>query len=317
MHVDLFSIGRFTVHSYGLLIAVGIILGVALAIARAKKLGLVGEEALNIAIIIVIFGFVGAKILFVLENFREFLEHPWSVLGSSGFVVYGGLVIGLFCVFVYCRWIRKIPFLRYVDLFFPFVALAQAFGRLGCFMAGCCYGKETTAWWGVVFPEGSFAPAGVPLIPTQLISATGDFVIFLVLFFYSRKAAKKVGDVAALYMLLYGIGRFFVEFLRQNEQGGIGPITTAQCFSFVFIGASVILFILNRKAGYSKNYADIFATINAEDEAGDAGSDANEQSDAETEADAESEAKAEDDASPPEDDEVPSGDIPEGEHNME
>ncbi len=261
MHVDLFTIGRFTVHSYGFLIAVGIVLAIVIAILRAKRVDLSGDEAVNIAIIIVVFGFVGAKLLFVLENFQDFLERPWSVLGSSGFVVYGGLVIGLFAVFVYCRWIRKISFLRYVDLYFPSVALGQAFGRLGCFMAGCCYGKETTAWWGVVFPENSYAPAGVPLIPTQLISAIGDFIIFLVLIWFSKKMAKKIGDVTALYMMLYGIGRFFVEFLRQNEQGGIGPVTTAQCFSLVFIAASIVLFVLDRKAPYSTNYADVFASI--------------------------------------------------------
>ncbi len=266
MHVDLFSIGRFTVHSYGLLIAIGVVLAIVITILRAKHMGLSGEEVLNIGIIIVVFGFVGAKILFILENFRQFLEHPLSVIGSSGFVVYGGLIIGLFAVFVYCRWIRKIPFLRYVDLYFPSVALGQALGRLGCFMAGCCYGKETTAWWGVVFPENSYAPAGVPLIPTQLISAIGDFAIFLFLFFFSKKLAKKVGDVTAFYMLLYGAGRFCVEFLRQNEQGGIGVLTTAQCFSLVFLAAFVFMFILNRKAPYSKNYSEVFAEIKAEEE---------------------------------------------------
>ncbi|MCD8300785.1 MAG: prolipoprotein diacylglyceryl transferase [Clostridiales bacterium] len=258
MKVDLFSIGRFTVHSYGLMIAIGIILAVIIAMKRAAGRKLVADEVLNISIIIVVFGFLGAKILFVLENFKQFLVSPMSVIGSSGFVVYGGICIGLFCVFAYCRWIRKVSFLRYVDLVFPCVALGQAFGRLGCFMAGCCYGKETTAWWGVTFPEGSFAPAGVPLIPTQLISAIGDFVIFLVLIWFTKKA-KKVGDVTALYLLLYGAGRFCVEFLRQNEQGGIGPLTTAQCFSICFIAASIILFMLNRKMPYSANYAEVLA----------------------------------------------------------
>ncbi len=256
MKVDLFSVGRFTVHSYGLLIAIGIILAVIIAMKRAKRRGLVADEVLNIAIIIVICGFLGAKILFVLENFKQFLISPMSVIGSSGFVVYGGICIGLFCVFAYCRWIRKVSFLRYVDLVFPCVALGQAFGRLGCFMAGCCYGRETTAWWGVTFPEGSFAPAGVPLIPTQLISAAGDFVIFLVLLWFTKKA-KKVGDVTALYLLLYGAGRFCVEFLRQNEQGGIGPLTTAQCFSICFIAAAGVLFMLNRKMPYSADYAQV------------------------------------------------------------
>ncbi len=246
-------------HSYGLMIAIGVIVAVILAMMRAKKLALSSDEVLNVAIIVVVCGFVGAKILFVLENWQAFLAHPWSVLGSSGFVVYGGIVIGLFCVFVYCRWIRKIPFLRYIDLVFPSVALGQAFGRVGCFLAGCCYGKPTDAWWGVTFTNTPYAPNGVPLIPTQLIMAVGDFVIFLVLFIYSNKWVKKVGDVSALYLILYGAGRFFVEFLRVNEQGGIGPLTTAQCFSLVFIPAGIVLFVLNRRARYAKDYAAVFA----------------------------------------------------------
>ncbi len=259
MRVDLFSIGRFTVHSYGLMIAIGVIVAVILAMMRAKKMALSGDEVLNVAIIVVVFGFAGAKVLYVLENWQAFLAHPWSVLGSSGFVVYGGIVIGLFCLFVYCRWIRKIPFLRYIDLVFPSVALGQAFGRVGCFLAGCCYGKPTDAWWGVTFTDTPYAPNGVPLIPTQLIMAVGNFVIFLVLFFYSNKWAKKVGDVMSLYLILYGAGRFCVEFLRVNEQGGIGPLTTAQCFSIAFILLGILFFVLDRKMKYSQDYAEIFS----------------------------------------------------------
>ncbi|MCC8152273.1 MAG: prolipoprotein diacylglyceryl transferase [Lachnospiraceae bacterium] len=253
MRVDLFSIGNFTIHTYGLMITIGIILAVVIATKRAERLELNGEEVINLAIICVVFGFLGAKILFVLENFRAFLEHPLSVLGSSGFVVYGGIVIGIVCVYIYCRAIKKISFFRYTDLLFPSVAFAQGFGRIGCFFAGCCYGKETDVWWGVVFPENCFAPAGVALIPTQLISAAGDFLICIILLFFTKKV-EKVGDVSALYLLLYGIGRFSVEFLRQNEQGGIGMFTTAQIFSLVFMAVSVLLFIRNRKSRNSENY---------------------------------------------------------------
>ena len=198
MRVDLFSIGNFTIHSYGLLIAVGVILAVIMAMKRAGKKDLNSEVVLNMAIICVVFGFLGAKLLYVLENFRAFLEDPLSVIGSSGFVVYGGIFIGVAAIILYCR-IKKYSFFRYFDLLMPSVALGQAFGRLGCFCAGCCYGRETDLAWGVVFPEGSFAPAGVPLIPTQLISSAGDFAIMIILLLFSRKA-KKLGDVGALYL---------------------------------------------------------------------------------------------------------------------
>ncbi len=260
MRVDLVSIGNFTIHTYGLLIAIGVILGVSIAMRRAQYKGLNNEEVLNICIICVVLGFVGAKLLFVFENFQAFLDEPMSVLGSSGFVVYGGLVFGLFCVFVYCKCIKKLSFLRYIDLIFPSVSFAQAFGRLGCFFAGCCYGKETDAWWGVTFPAGSFAPAGVALIPTQLISSAGDFLICLFLLKFSQ-SAKKVGDVAAMYLLLYGIGRFSVEFLRQNEQGGFAMFTTAQLFSIVFVVVSLLLFIRNRVGRYTENYGETLIYI--------------------------------------------------------
>ena len=259
MRVDLFSIGKFTVHSYGLLIAVGVILAVIMAMKRAGKKDLDSEIVLNMAIICVVFGFLGAKILFVLENFKAFLEDPLSVIGSSGFVVYGGIIIAVIAIILYCR-IKGYSFFRYFDLLMPSVALGQAFGRLGCFCAGCCYGKETDLAWGIVFPEGSFAPAGVPLIPTQLISSAGDFAIMIILLLFSKKA-KKVGDVGALYLLLYGIGRFLVEFLRQNEQGGFGIFTTAQWISLVFIAASVVLFIRNRKGKHAENYQEEFYSI--------------------------------------------------------
>lgn len=259
MRVDLFSIGNFTIHSYGLLIAVGVILAAILAMKRAGKKDLDSEATLNMVIICVVFGFMGAKILYVFENFRAFLEDPLSVVGSSGFVVYGGIALGVVAIILYCR-IKNYRFFRYFDLLMPSVALGQAFGRLGCFCAGCCYGKETDAFWGVVFPEGSFAPAGVPLIPTQLISSAGDFLIMIILLLFSRKA-KKVGDVGALYLLLYGIGRFLVEFLRQNEQGGIGMFTTAQIMSMVFVAASVILFVRNRKGRNAENYREEFYSI--------------------------------------------------------
>ena len=130
MRVDLFSIGKFTVHSYGLLIAVGVVLAVIMAMRRAEKKDLSGEVALNMGIIAVIFGFLGAKILFVLESFEAFLEDPLSVLGSSGFVVYGGIIIGVVAIVLYCR-IKRYSFFRYFDLLMPRGELCPGGGAAG------------------------------------------------------------------------------------------------------------------------------------------------------------------------------------------
>lgn len=250
MKVDLFSIGKFTVHTYGVMIAIGIILCVIIGTYRAKKLEMKPEPVLDLAILCVVTGFLGAKLLFVLISFRQFLEDPFSVLGSSGFVVYGGIIVGVLAAMIYCR-VKKLQFFQYFDLLAPSVSIAQAFGRLGCFFAGCCYGRETDLPIGVVFPENSFAPAGVSLIPTQLISSAGDFAIMAVLILFSKRA-KYIGDVGALYLLLYGIGRFFVEFLRTNVQGGLGILTTAQLISVVFVAAAIVLFWRNRRFGSEK-----------------------------------------------------------------
>ena len=245
MRVDLFSIGKFTVHTYGVMIAIGVILCVLMGYYRAKRMEMKAESVLDLAILCVVMGFLGAKGFFVILSWIQFLTDPLSVLGSSGFVVYGGIIFGVVSALIYCK-IKGIRFFEYFDLLAPSVSLAQAFGRLGCFFAGCCYGKETSLPIGIVFPEGCFAPAGVPLLPTQLFSSAGDFVIAFLLIRMSGKM-RHTGDVGALYLMLYGIGRFCVEFLRTNEQGGLLELTTAQLISIIFIVASIGLFIRNKK----------------------------------------------------------------------
>ena len=184
MKIDLFSIGKFTIHGYGLMIAIGILCCVAMASYRAKKNGLDQEAIVDIGIYGVIGGFLGAKILYVIVEFKTFIKDPKTVLGSEGFVVYGGIIAGFLTAIVYCR-IKKLYFLEYFDLAVASISMAQGFGRIGCFLAGCCYGRETTSRFGVVFPEGGLAPAGVKLIPTQLISSAGDFLIMICSFIFS------------------------------------------------------------------------------------------------------------------------------------
>lgn len=152
MKVDLFSIGRFTVHTYGVMIAIGVILCVLMGYYRAKRYEMKAESVLDLAILCVVMGFLGAKVFFVILSWKQFLADPLSVLGSSGFVVYGGIIFGVVSALIYCK-IKDIRFFTYFDLLAPSVALAQAFGRLGCFFAGCCYGKETSLPIGIVFPE--------------------------------------------------------------------------------------------------------------------------------------------------------------------
>ena len=248
MKKDLFYIGRFGVHGYGLMIGIGFILALFLGEYRAKKKGMKEEAIIDLAIIAAVGGFLGAKILYIIVSFKEFLQNPLTVIGSEGFVVYGGIISGVLCCMLYCK-VKKLKFLDYFDIVMPEVALAQAFGRIGCFLAGCCYGRETTSRFGVVFPEGGLAPAGVKLIPTQLISSAGDFLIMIVLLLYYRKHKKDgtPGNVGFLYMLLYGVGRFLVEFLRNDNRGGAWMFSTSQWISMVIVAGGIVLYLVNKK----------------------------------------------------------------------
>lgn len=253
MKNELLTIGPVTVHGYGLMIGIGVLLCIYMGMSRAKKHGLKDEAVLDIALVGLASGFLGAKLLFVIVEWKSFLADPMSVLGSEGFVVYGGIIGGVAGAMTYCK-IKKLVFLEYFDLCVASVALAQGFGRIGCFLAGCCYGRETESVFGVVFPEGSIAPAGVRLLPTQLISSAGDFLITAVLLWhYQRK--KHTGDTGFLYMLLYGTGRFLVEFLRNDNRGGVGSLSTSQFISVFIVAAGVILLVRNRcgEAGKEKH----------------------------------------------------------------
>ncbi|MBR4719363.1 MAG: prolipoprotein diacylglyceryl transferase [Lachnospiraceae bacterium] len=246
MAIDLFTVGPFTVHGYGLMIGIGFVLAVLIGGYRTKKLGLSEDDFTNISICVLLFGWMGGKIMFIIVNFRQFLISPMSTLGSEGFVVYGGIITGILSIFVYCK-IKKLSFLTYMDMMAPAVAINQGLGRVGCFMAGCCYGKPTDSWFGVVFPENSLAPAGIRLIPTQLISALFDILLAVFLILITRKV-KYRGMVSGIYLLMYGVGRFIIEIFRDDkDRGMVGILSTSQFISiFMVIFAVCYLYFVNK-----------------------------------------------------------------------
>lgn len=243
----IFSIGPLTIYGYGLMIGLGVLLCILMGMMRAKKYGLKEEAVIDIAIYGLIIGFLGAKLLFVIVEWKDFIANPMSVLGTEGFVVYGGISAGVAAAIVYCR-LKKLIFLEYFDLLSASIALAQGFGRIGCFLAGCCYGRETDSVLGVVFPAGCMAPAGVKVLPTQLFSSAGDFVIMAFLIWHYKRR-KYVGDTGFLYMLVYGIGRFFIEMLRNDNRGEVGFLSTSQFISIFIVAAALLLLARNRRVG--------------------------------------------------------------------
>lgn len=246
MYNELFSIGPITIHGYGLMIGIGFIAALFIGLRRAKAKNLDGDFLFNTSIICLIFGMLGAKLLYILTVLDKIIKNPSDFLSlSSGFVVYGGIIVGILAGYVYCR-IKGKFFRTYFDLVMPSISIAQGFGRLGCFLAGCCYGKETTAWYGITFTDSAFAPNGISLIPTQLISSAGNFLIAGALIFIAKKQ-KKPGLIAGLYLVFYGTVRFLIEMLRGDiERGSIGNLSTSQFISIfiVLIGIIFIIYIL-------------------------------------------------------------------------
>ena len=238
------TIGPVTIHGYGVMIAVGVLMAIWYSEKQAKKYGLLADRIDGLAITCLLVGYFFSKVLYCITVWDDFIAHPMEVLGSNGWVVYGGILGGILGAWIYCR-VRKMRFMDYFNLVIPSVAMAQGFGRIGCFFAGCCYGKPTNGAWGVTFPTDSLCPLGVPVIPTQLISSLGDFVIFAILH-QAYKNEKYRGRTGALYLILYSAGRFMIEFLRGDiERGSIGNLSTSQFISIFTFTAGVILFFVS------------------------------------------------------------------------
>jgi phosphatidylglycerol:prolipoprotein diacylglycerol transferase len=246
MYNDLLKLGPVTVHGYGLMIAIGILLALSIAGIRAKKKNLDPNVVFGLGLAVLVCGFIGAKLLYCLVDLGGFLKDPIRYISGSGFVVYGGIIGGILAAVIYCK-IKRVSFLQYFDLMAPSVAIAQGFGRIGCFLAGCCYGRETDSFLGIVFQHSLYAPNGVKLLPTQLFSSAGDFLIAGILLLFSRKS-RIDGKTGALYLVLYGVGRFIIEFFRNDYRGNIGFLSTSQFISIIIALAGLGLLLYKPNA---------------------------------------------------------------------
>lgn len=244
MKNELLSIGPFTVYGYGAMIAIGILVAYVVTEFRARKQKLDYEQIAYITIWCVLGGFLCAKLLFWITEWKSIVENPRFFLEtlSDGFVVYGGIIGGILAGYIYSR-AKKLNFWKYFDLFMPSIALAQGFGRIGCLLAGCCYGKETDGVLSIIFHDSDFAPNDVALIPTQIFSSILDFIHFGVLIFLS-KYKRADGQVAAAYLIFYSIGRFVLEFFRGDlERGNVGILSTSQFIGIFTCMIGILLFI--------------------------------------------------------------------------
>lgn len=249
MKNDLLTIGGLTVHGYGLMIGIGFIAAYLMTEFRARKYRMNTDIVFTLFISSVVFGLLGAKVLYYLTILDRVIKDPGVILDEmEGFVVYGGIIGGVLTGYVVCR-IKKEKFWQYFDLIAPAIALAQGFGRIGCLLAGCCYGKETDSPLSITFHTSDFAPNDVALIPTQIYSSILDFLNCIVLCLIARYA-KKERTVSGCYLIFYSTGRFILEFFRGDlERGSVGVLSTSQFISiFIFVIGAAILFTGKKKA---------------------------------------------------------------------
>lgn len=235
-------IGPITLHMYGIMIAIGYISAFLISEKRAKKQGLNPDILYGIFWCAVFGGALGSKILYYTVNIRQVIANPSIIFNfRNGWVVYGGIIGGVFASFLYCR-IKKVDFVAYLDLVLPSVAFAQGCGRIGCFFAGCCYGRETESVLSITYSHSNFAPNGVKLIPTQIYSSIGDFAIAFLLMAYAKKKPAK-GKVAAGYCVLYSVGRFIIEMFRNDYRGEYGPLSTSQLISVFILAIGIGMYV--------------------------------------------------------------------------
>ncbi|MCF7870877.1 MAG: prolipoprotein diacylglyceryl transferase [Candidatus Omnitrophica bacterium] len=247
MHPILFKIGPVTIYTYGFFVFLGVLFGYLISQKRAKESGIDKQQFSNIFFQALIAGFIGARIVYIIINWQYFLNEPLNILFSrSGFVFYGGIIFGIFSIFLSSKK-YKIKFLKITDIFALAIPLAHSFGRIGCFFYGCCYGLPTQSFLGIKFPLDS--PAGswdAKVIPTQIISAVFLFILFVFLF-KVRNKAKSPGKLTGYYLLIYGFFRFIIEFFRGDPRGFFFVFSTSQWLSLLLIFLASI--ILNKKSG--------------------------------------------------------------------
>jgi phosphatidylglycerol:prolipoprotein diacylglycerol transferase len=256
MYPRLFEFGPFTIYTYGVLLAAAFLLGLKLATARARRRGLDAGRILDLGIYIIVAAILGGKLLLLVTDFSSFRANPAEILSlaRSGGVFYGGLLLAVAVSFWYMRR-HRLPLWSTCDVFAPGIALGHAVGRLGCLMAGCCYGKPTGGWWAITFSDaftGDYVgtPLGTPLHPTQLYEVGAELAILAFLLWLERRPRQFPGRTFWSYILLYGVSRYAIEFFRGDPRGAVWIFSTSQFISVLLVPASVLM--LARLAGRTR-----------------------------------------------------------------
>lgn len=231
------------------MIAIGMLLGAVVFFINGKKHSLNFDHQTNLLICVVFFGWGGGKLLSVIVNIPYIIQGTTTIMEAlGGGVVYGGIIAAGISTFIYCKR-HELNFLEYADLALPCICYAQSLGRVGCFIAGCCHGKEYHGFGAITYTISQIAPNNIPLIPTQLISAVFMFIFGTTMLYVYNKKKLQTGTITCTYFIGYGIARFIIEFFRGDDvRGFIFGMSTSQFISFFIVFAGIMLKVyLNKK----------------------------------------------------------------------
>jgi phosphatidylglycerol:prolipoprotein diacylglycerol transferase len=221
MHPVLFEIGSLTIYSYGFMIALGVLGAVAYMFFQGRKdVGLTFDQANTLFLLIFIAAFIGGKVFLLLENPSLYMNNPSKLFTGRGFVFYGSFLFAIPTMLWFFKK-HKLNTYQMLDVMAVVTCIVHMFGRIGCFFAGCCYGKPTQGPLGVTFTnEACQAPLNTPLIPTQLLEAGFIFLVMISLLIIKSKYQKFYGQLFLLYLILYAIGRSVLEIFRGDVARG-------------------------------------------------------------------------------------------------
>ena len=262
LFIDVFGL---KIPGYGLSIAIGLCFVILFLYKQRIYKDLDFDTGLSALLYALITGGVFAKILYWITDPSSFyilfdtsmaFKERFQIAFQGGLVFIGGLMGAVLGMYLFLRKYKHLDPLKTIDIFAIGMPILQMFGRVGCFLAGCCYGKACESPISVVFPPDGLAPAGIPLLPTQLFGVIGNFIIIMTLLLYNKKERQR-GRTFGLYLTMYSIGRFILEFFRGDEIRGIyNGLSTSQWLSFPIFVAG-IYFLIRKEKAHEENTVDL------------------------------------------------------------
>lgn len=268
MHPDLFSIGPFHVKTYGLCMALGFLAAWQVLAWLCRRAGRKAEPMSNLIMLMMVSGVVGSRAAYVIEHWgAEFANHPERIVrvDQGGLMFYGGLILAVVVFFAWC-FAKRERVLPLADMLTVVIPLGHAFGRVGCFFFGCCYGRVSSSPCAVAFPRASpawyeqvnagllqpSAAKSLAVLPTQLFESAAVLALFAALLLVHRRFAQsRAGLVSGCYFIGYACIRFMLEVLRGDPRAAVGPFSISQTISIglLFLGAALVSLAFRRPCG--------------------------------------------------------------------